>query len=178
MGLINPRLQILNLYNVRSHSLCFRSSNYKFISPIYLLEGHRTITIRLFSCCKQNLTLNKTNDSFKSSTDFMVFSNTDKDKLVILKYVKGKAGIYMWTNKLNGGFAQKYVGSTVNLRRRLLEYYNVNRLLIEKSMPIYLSLLKHGYQNFSFTILEFCDIDSLVSREKHFFDVYSASHRI
>lgn len=35
-------------------------------------------------------------------------------------------------------------------------------------MPIYVALLKHGYQNFSFTILEFCDIDNLMSREKHF----------
>lgn len=46
------------------------------------------------------------------------------------------------------------------LKRRLLEYYNVKRLLNEKSMAIYAALLKHGYQNFSFTILEFCDIDS------------------
>lgn len=73
---------------------------------------------------------------------------------------------------------KKYVGSSVNLRRRLLEYYNVNRLLNEKSMPIYLSLLKHGYQSFSLTILEFCNIDSLVSREKHFFDVYSPEYNL
>jgi len=51
-------------------------------------------------------------------------------------------------------------------------------LLNEKSMPINRSLLKHGYQNFSLTILEFCDMDSLVSREKHFFDVYSPEYNI
>lgn len=34
----------------------------------------------------------------------------------------------MWTNKLN---SKKYVGSSVDLKRRLLEYYNVNRLLNE-----------------------------------------------
>jgi len=45
-------------------------------------------------------------------------------------------------------------------------------------MPIHRSLLKHGYQNFSLTILEFCDIDSLVSREKHYFDVYSPEYNI
>nr|YP_009254056.1 hypothetical protein [Hypomyces aurantius]ANC62741.1 hypothetical protein [Hypomyces aurantius] len=126
------------------------------------------MTVRLFST-------NKTDDSSKDSSDLMVFSNADKDKLAILDYVKGKAGIYMWTNQLNG---KKYVGSSVNLRRRLLEYYNVNRILNEKSMPIYMSLLKHGYQSFSLTILEFCNIDSLVSREKHFFDVYSPEYNI
>ena len=41
------------------------------------------MTVRLFS----------TNN--EDSKDFMVFSNADKDKLDILKYIKGKAGIYM-----------------------------------------------------------------------------------
>jgi len=44
-----------------------------------------------------------------SSTDLVVFSDGDKDKLDILKYIKGKSGIYMWTNKLN---SKKYVGSS------------------------------------------------------------------
>ena len=57
---------------------------------------------------------------------------------------------------------KKYVGSSPNLRRRLLEYYNLNRILNEISMPIYSSLLKHGgspAQSFSLTILEFCDVN-------------------
>jgi len=112
--------------------------------------------------------------SSNSSTDYsgkVVFFDADKDKLDILNYVKGKTGIYMWINKLNG---KKYVGSSDNLRRRLLEYYNVNRLLNEKSMPINVALLKYGYHNFSLTILEICDVNNLMSREKHFFwKVYS-----
>lgn len=56
----------------------------------------------------------------------------------------------MWINKLND---KKYVGSSVDLRRRLLEYYNVNRMLNEKSIPINVVLLKYGYTNFSFTII-------------------------
>lgn len=66
----------------------------------------------------------------------------------------------------------------MDLRRRLLEYYNVNRMLNEKSMPINVALLKYGYTNFSFTILEICDKDSLMSREKHFFEVYSPEYNI
>lgn len=45
-------------------------------------------------------------------------------------------------------------------------------------MPIYLLLLKHGYLSFSLTIFEFCNIDSFVSREKDFFDVYSPEYNI
>ena len=116
-----------------------------------------------------------TSKSDGSSSGLAIFSDADKDKLDILKYIKGKSGIYMWTNKLNG---KKYVGSSVDLRRRLLEYYNVNRMLNEKSMPINLALLKYGYTNFSLTILEICDKDSLMSREKHFFEVYSPEYNI
>lgn len=45
------------------------------------------MTIRLFST-------NKIEDSSKDSSDLMIFSNADKDKLAILNYIKGKAGIY------------------------------------------------------------------------------------
>jgi len=51
------------------------------------------MTVRLFST-------NKTDDSSKSSSDFMVFSNADKDKLAILNYIKGKTGIYMCRRSL------------------------------------------------------------------------------
>ena len=61
-----------------------------------------------------------------------------------------------------------------------MEYYNVNRLLNENSMPVCVALLKYAYHNFSVTILEICDIDfsSVISREKHFFQVYSPEYNI
>jgi group I intron endonuclease len=76
---------------------------------------------------------------------------------------------------LNG---KKYIGSSVDLRRRSLEYYNVNRLLNEKSMPINVALLKYGYHNLTFTVLEICDMNSLFFREKHFFEVYTPEYNI
>jgi hypothetical protein len=45
-------------------------------------------------------------------------------------------------------------------------------------MPINIALLKYGYTNFTLTILEICDKDSLMSREKHFFEVYSPEYNI
>ena len=51
-------------------------------------------------------------------------------------------------------------------------------MLNEKSMPINVALLKYGYTNFSLTILEICDKDSLMSREKYFFEVYSPEYNI
>ena len=66
------------------------------------------------------------------------------------------------------------------MKSRLLEYYNVNILLNEKSMPICVALLKYGYHNFSVTILKICYMgtDSLIYREKDFFEVYSPEFNI
>lgn len=133
------------------------------------MASFRPIAVRAFS------TSTSDGSSSTDSSGFAVFSDADEDKLNILKYIKGKSGIYMWTNKLNG---KKYVGSSVDLRRRLLEYYNVKRLLNESSMPINVALLKYGYNHFTFTILEICDKASLMSREKHFFEVHSPEYNI
>jgi len=61
----------------------------------------RPIGVRMFSTSKSD----------DSSSGLAVFSDADIDKLNVLKYVKGKSGIYMWTNKLNG---KNYVGSSVD----------------------------------------------------------------
>ena len=90
------------------------------------------------------------------------------DKLRILEDNKGKSVIYMWTNLLNN---KRYIGSSVDLNRRFKEYYNVNRLFNEDSMAISKALLKYGYCNFSLTVLEYCDCNDLLSREKYYFDL-------
>lgn len=81
----------------------------------------------------------------------------------------------MWTNNLNG---KSYIGSSLNLKRRLLEYYNINRLLLITSMPICRALLKYGYSNFSLTILEYCDKKNLMEKEKHYFHLYNPKYNV
>lgn len=41
--------------------------------------------------------------SSTDSTGLPVFYDADKDKLNILKYIKGKSGIYMWTGSASPG---------------------------------------------------------------------------
>jgi len=83
-----------------------------------------------------------------------------------LKEVNGKSVVYMWTNLSN---SKRYIGSSVNLKRRILQYYNVNRLLKMPSMVINNALLKYKYLNFSFSIIEFCEIKDLKNKEKYYF---------
>ncbi len=48
----------------------------------------------------------------------------------------------MWINLETG---KRYIGSSVDLKRRFLEYFNANRLLKDSSMAINRALLKYGY---------------------------------
>ena len=48
------------------------------------------------------------------------YSNPYSQKKCILSDNKDKSGIYCWVNKLNGNF---YIGSSSNLRARLIHYY-------------------------------------------------------
>lgn len=103
------------------------------------------------------------------------YASADIDKLNILKEVNGKSGVYMWTNLSN---SKRYIGSSVNLKRRILEYYNVNRLLKMPSMVINNALLKYGYLNFSFSIIEFCEIKDLKNKEKYYFELLKPEYNI
>lgn len=74
------------------------------------------------------------------------YDNADTDKLRIISENKGKSGIYMWINLKTG---KRYIGSSVDLKRRFLEYYNVKRLFKGSIMLINRGLLKYGYAQFT-----------------------------
>lgn len=63
-----------------------------------------------------------------------VYNNADLEKEQIACDNKGKSGIYMFKNLIN---KKRYVGSSVNISRRMLEYFNLNYLESKKSMHIW-----------------------------------------
>jgi group I intron endonuclease len=90
----------------------------------------------------------------------------DMDLFSFAKLFKGKSGIYVWTNLVNG---KQYVGSSFNLERRVGEYLNVKRLIRELARGesiIYRAMLKYGYNAFSFELLELVEFDASVSEEE------------
>jgi group I intron endonuclease len=100
------------------------------------------------------------------------------NKSVILKDTKNKAGIYRWVNKVNGN---TYIGSSVNLGRRLKVYYDFSFLSvrIKKSKSrIYSSILKHGYSNFQLEILEHCTKENAISREQYYIDLLKPEYNL
>lgn len=73
------------------------------------------------------------------------------------------AGIYLWTNNVNN---KRYVGSTNNLKRRVGEYLNTNRLekeLARGESIIYKAMIKYGYSSFGFEVLEYIDLSGLAT---------------
>jgi len=102
----------------------------------------------------------------------VTYSNAAADKSRVLTENKKKSG--MWKNLING---KLYIGSSEKLARRFGEYFNTNYLLKNNSMYICNSLLKHGYLNFSLTILEYCEPNKCLEREKHYWETKSRRSR-
>lgn len=81
---------------------------------------------------------------------------------------KNKAGVYRWINKENGN---AYVGSSVNLARRLADYfikYKIKEGERRGNMIIYQALLKHGPSGFVLEILEYCEPKDVIVREQYY----------
>jgi group I intron endonuclease len=81
-------------------------------------------------------------------TPISLIYNLSKDKESNLKEFKNKSGIYLIHNNVNG---KQYVGSGLDLSKRLATYYFPSRL--SDNRYISKSILKYGHLNFSVVIL-------------------------
>lgn len=79
---------------------------------------------------------------------------------------------------LNG---RTYVGSWVDLSRRLRDYFSprwLNKELRKNQSVIYKALLKYGYTNFRLDILEYCEKSACINREQYYIDILSPFYNI
>lgn len=75
-------------------------------------------------------------------------------------------GIYKITNNLNG---KSYIGQSVHIDRRFQEHKNSAK---NPHNLIHLAMNKYGCDNFTFEVLEQCDINDLDNREKYYIDYF------
>lgn len=92
----------------------------------------------------------------------IVYNNADSDKFLILADSKQRAAIYMWTHKES---KNRYLGSAVDLSRRITQYFSIKYLDKNKNMRICNALAFYGYSAFSLTILEYIQISNLSKKE-------------
>ena len=107
-----------------------------------------------------------------------VYAPADSDKALGLKENQAKSVIYLWTNNITG---DSYVGSAVDLTKRLRQYYSpgfLKKELNNGTSIIYRALLKYGYSNFSLVILEYCDILGVIEREQYYIDSLNPTYNI
>ena len=89
-----------------------------------------------------------------------------------------KTGIYRWINTITG---DSYIGSAIDLSKRLNDYLNIaflNKELKKGRSIVYSALLKHGYLNFKLDILEYCQPINLIKREQYYFDCLNPKYNI
>ena len=112
------------------------------------------------------------------TTPVKCYLNAKKEKINILKENSDKSGIYEWNNLITG---KSYIGSAMNLKKRLKDYFSINylnKVLSKNKSLISSSLLKHGYDNFKLNILEYCDKSILLNREQHYIDTLHPKYNI
>lgn len=74
----------------------------------------------------------------------------------------------MFKNIITG---RVYIGSSVDISKRFAQYLNINFLKkYTSNMYIYRALLKDGHENFSFSILEYCEVN-LMERERYYLNL-------
>jgi group I intron endonuclease len=125
-----------------------------------------------------NFNLNISSSSSKTDVKLVSpiksYDNAELLKNNVLSENKDLSGVYRWVNNLNG---KTYVGSGVNLTKRLGSYFNKNELS-RNPRPIQDALLKNGHNNFTLEILEYCPKDKLIEREQFNLDLLIPEYNI
>lgn len=96
-------------------------------------------------------------------------------KPVVLDYFKNKVGIYIFINKINKKF---YIGQSNDLYTRI-KFYTKNALDVSYSnSKIFRALEKYGFNNFAFSIIEYCSVEEVRHREQFYIDLLRPQYNI
>lgn len=155
------------------------NNSYNHSLNLYNFSVTNFFKVRAYSTSSSSNDNNEFNhDKFIPSLTQVIYEDafSPMGKKAVLKDNAGKAGIYMFTNKIT---ADIYVGQSVDLRKRFLNYLlNLSYINKRNELVINRALIKYGYSNFSLTILEYCDKSDLDIREQHYFDILNPKYNI
>jgi len=104
------------------------------------------------------------------------YSNAELQKKSIIKDNRRKSGVYRITHIESG---KSYVGSSVDLGKRLSQYFSFNYINDPKrNMSIHKAILKYDYSAFSIEVLEYCKPEDTIKREQYYLDLYQPIYNI
>nr|YP_009261993.1 GIY-YIG endonuclease [Chrysoporthe austroafricana]AMX22068.1 GIY-YIG endonuclease [Chrysoporthe austroafricana] len=133
------------------------------------------IIINDFSFYTADFSFYTTDSSYIVASALVIYTNPKEQKQSIVQDNKLKSGVYRWTNKVNGN---AYIGSSKNLGPRLQQYYGKSLVNNQKTSLIYRAILKHGHENFTLEILEYCGKDETIQREQYYMDLLKPVYNI
>ena len=83
------------------------------------------------------------------------------------------AGVYMIKCLVNG---KCYIGQSIKPYRRKTEHFSKLKYIHLSKPELQKDLLQYGKQSFEFSIIEHCEIDELLKKEKHYIDVFKPEY--
>lgn len=108
----------------------------------------------------------------------LIYNDSLLNKFNALEDNMSKSAIYRWVHKTNN---KSYVGSSIDLYRRLRNYYNtgfLERRILTSNSRIYRALLEDGYGKFNLEILEYCDKKIIIEWEQYYIDRLKPEYNI
>nr|YP_008081986.1 GIY-YIG endonuclease family protein [Rhizoctonia solani]AGK45362.1 GIY-YIG endonuclease family protein [Rhizoctonia solani] len=150
------------------------NSNNKNLSSVNTVSTNTNTTVSNLNNADTNTTAKQAMPAFLSQA-VQVFTTPGSNRKTISSFLRGKSGVYCFFNNVNGKF---YIGSGVELSRRINLYLQNSWLDKHTNMLIVKAINKYGIDNFSLFIVEFCDVDDLLSRETFFITTTSPDYNI
>jgi len=115
------------------------------------------VTVKKLKIGKRFYSQSSKNGSPIEPEEFLVFfENVKESKKDIYRELRKKSGVYVFINNIT---KELYVGSSINLTKRMVNYYYYYNSDKPSKMVIIRAMKKYGLENFSLGIKEFCEQD-------------------
>lgn len=136
------------------------------------------VTGRLFEQGKRLFSSTGKRGSPLNPEEFILFFENVKDnKKNIYKELRKKAGVYVFINNKTN---ELYVGSSINLTKRMVSYYYYYNSDKPSQIVIIRAMKKYGLENFSLGIKEFCASNPkiCIDLEQKWIDHYEPKYNV
>nr|AFD95924.1 intron-encoded LAGLIDADG endonuclease family protein [Talaromyces stipitatus] len=140
--------------------------------------GVKKIKGSIFEVGKRLYSDNPNGGSPFNSEEFIIFfKNVKQEKKNIYKELRKKSGVYIFINNITN---QLYIGSSINLTKRMVSYYYYTNSDKLSKFVIIRAMKKYGLENFSLGILEFCKQDPKIclELEQKWIDFYKPKYNV